>query len=393
MLKSKRVMAGLASAFMMVAVIYSAGAGLTGSLSLTNPAVAQQEGNVPGNSLGAASDSEFWRAVRNGDQGTVSIPDKSAGIMVQSEGETWRNFRNGPLSTAGVWIILIVIAALAVFFAIRGRVRIESGFSGKTVERFGNLERFAHWLTGGTFIVLGLTGLNMLYGRYLFGGVADGSGEFGALHTTFAAILYYGKWAHNYLAFGFMAGLALILILWVRDNIPDRLDLKWLAVAGGLFSKGVHPPAKKFNAGQKVIFWIVILGGLSLSLSGLSLLFPFEFALFAKTYAVLNAFGFVLPTDLTAIEEMQLSQIWHSIIALVMTAVIIAHIYIGSLGMEGAFDAMGTGQVDENWAREHHSLWVAELKGETPPEDDGAAASKSKPDEAKKDDGATPQTA
>ena len=390
MVKTQRV---LASAFMVVAVIYAAGVGFTGSLSLGNPAAAQQEGNVPGNSLGAASDSELWKAVRNGDRGSVSIPDKQAGVMVQSEGETWRNTRNGPLSTAGVWILLIMIAALAVFFAVRGRVRIESGFSGKTVERFGNLERFAHWLTGGTFIVLGLTGLNMLYGRYLFGGVAGGSGEFGGLHTAFAALVWYGKWAHDYLAFSFMAGLVMILVLWVRDNIPDRLDINWLSVGGGLFTKGVHPPAKKFNAGQKILFWIVILGGLSLSLTGISLLFPFEFAFFAKTFAFLNVFGFGLSADLTPIEEMHYAQIWHSIVALVMVAVIIAHIYIGSLGMEGAFDAMGTGQVDENWAREHHDQWVAEIKGETPPDDGARKSGKSKSAKAKKDDGSAPQTA
>lgn len=127
-----------------------------------------------------------------------------------------------------------------------------------------------------------------------------------------------------------------------------------------MFKKGSHPPAKKFNAGQKILFWLIILGGASLSLSGISLLFPFQTAIFAKTFEVVNIFGFNLPTDLTPVAEMQLATLWHSVVALALICVVVAHIYIGSLGMEGAFDAMGSGEVDRNWAKEHHSVWYAE---------------------------------
>jgi formate dehydrogenase subunit gamma len=140
----------------------------------------------------------------------------------------------------------------------------------------------------------------------------------------------------------------------------------WLSKGGGLFTKHSHPPSKKFNAGQKLIFWATILGGLSLSLSGIALLFPFEFPVWSKTFVALNVLGLGLPTDLTPIQEMQLSSMWHAIVSLVLIAIIIAHIYIGSIGMQGAFAAMGSGKVDENWAREHHNLWVAEVRGETP---------------------------
>lgn len=336
-------------------------------IGLAAPAAAQQGGTVPGETLGATSDSEIWRAVRKGEPGTVSIPDRKAAVMIQSEGETWRNIRNGPLSTVGIWLLAGMLLVLAAFFALRGRIRVDAGLCGRTIERFNNIERFAHWLTAGTFVVLAITGLNVMYGRYLFGGPITDPSQIGTLHQLFAAMTYYGKFAHNFLAFGFMLGLAMIFVLWVRDNIPGKVDLQWLAVGGGLFSKNVHPPAKKFNAGQKFIFWIVALGGLSLSLSGIALLFPFQLNMFGGTFAVLNVFGLGLPTDLTPIEEMQLSQVWHAVVAVVMIAIIIAHIYIGSMGMEGAFDAMGSGMVDENWAREHHGLWVAEVKGETPP--------------------------
>ena len=130
-----------------------------------------------------------------------------------------------------------------------------------------------------------------------------------------------------------------------------------------MFSKHDHPPAKKFNAGQKILFWLIMLGGVSISLSGISLMLPFEFHLFSKTFAMLNVFGFNLPTNLTSVEEMQYAATWHGIVALFLVCVIFGHIYIGTIGMEGAFDAMGSGEVDLNWAKEHHGLWVEEELG------------------------------
>lgn len=317
-------------------------------------ALAQEQGQVPGNALGSSSDTDFWRAIRQGEQGNVSIQDKKAGILVQSEGDNWRALRNGPLSMIGAWFIFGMVALLALFFALRGRIKIDSGNSGKTIERFNGFERFAHWLVAGSFIVLALTGLNLLYGRYF---LIDILGE-----EAFATLTLAGKYAHNYVAFAFMIGLVLVFVLWAKDNLPSRVDLKWLAQGGGMFGKGKHPPAKKFNAGQKVVFWLTILGGASISLSGVALLFPFQLEFFAATFKFLNAFGFDLPTDLTVLQEMQYSQLWHTFVGLGLIALIIAHIYIATIGMEGAFQAMGSGMVDENWAKEHHSLWAASVE-------------------------------
>jgi formate dehydrogenase subunit gamma len=168
--------------------------------------------------------------------------------------------------------------------------------------------------------------------------------------------------------------------MWVGHNLPRRADVVWLMKGGGMFKKGVHPPAYKFNAGQKLVFWAVILLGTSVSMSGLSLLLPYELPLFAKTFEVMNQLGFALvwgaplPTDLSPIAEMQLAQLWHAVVALAMIVVIIAHIYIGTLGMEGAFDAMGSGQVDLNWAKEHHNLWVEQMQEKGRIESRGPAA-------------------
>ncbi len=351
-----------AAALLLLLTFGAGAANLAGAPILDNPAAAQEKGNVPGQSLGNTSDTELWRTMRRGLRGNVSLPDKQTGVMIQSEGENWRAVRNGPLSVYGGWSMLAVIVVLAVFFAIRGRIQIEAGPAGRTVERFNGVERFAHWLTACSFIVLGITGLNMMYGRYVLLPLIG--------PEAFSTMTLAGKYAHNFISFAFMVGLVMMIVLWIRQNIPDKYDLIWMAKGGGLLTKGVHPSAKKFNAGQKIMFWLVVLAGTSISITGVMLMFPFTFAPFAPTFAVLNLFGLGLPSDLTLMHEMQLIQLWHAVLALLMIVLVIAHIYIGSLGMVGAFDAMGSGQIDINWVREHHDLWLAELERE-PPADTG----------------------
>ena len=323
-----------------------------------------EEGQAPSSSVrppaGAAAparpgdDAEMWKKVREGVAGKVSIPDKKAAQLVQSDGEAWRNFRNGPLVRYGAWAIGGMLALLCAFYLIRGRIAIEEGFAGRTLARFGEWERFAHWLLALSFITLAVTGLNILYGRYLLLPLIGAD--------AFSLIARWGKLLHDYVAFAFIIALLLVAIQWIPQNLASWRDIVWLAKGGGIFGRA-HPPAWKFNAGQKILFWLVMLGGLSLSLSGLALLFPFQVPLFAKTFHLLDMAGLKLPTTLTPLQEMQYASSWHSILALALIAVIIAHIYIGTLGMQGAFSAMANGRVDVNWAKEHHSLWAEqELK-------------------------------
>ena len=339
------------AAFAVIVTLFS------GMALLAPVAIAQQSGEVPGQALGINSDADLWRFVRTGNAGSVSMKNELGAVMIQSEGDNWRAVRNGPLSTIGAFGLFIMLFLLTMFYMVRGKIRIEKGASGKTILRFGGIDRFAHWLMAGSFVVLGLTGLNLLYGRYLVLPIVG--------PEAFSAITTGGKYAHNYLAFAFMVGLGLSFLLWVRHNIPSKIDLQWLRMGGGILKKGVHPPAKKFNAGQKIIFWVTMVGGLSVSLSGIALMFPFQTTMFADTFAIFNAVGLNLPTDLTPIQEQQYNQIWHGIVSLVLMIIIIAHIYIGSVGMEGAIDAMNTGEVDLNWAKEHHNLWVEEEQQKT----------------------------
>jgi len=318
--------------------------------------------------LGGASDAEVWRALRYGlSDVTVSSGGPEARVLIQDAGMTWLEFRKGPLATYGAWLLAGTVALLALFFLFRGRIRIDGELTGRTVTRFQTVERFGHWLMAGSFVGLAITGRVVLFGRMVVIPLLG--------HEAFSTVAVASKWVHNNIAWAFMLGLVMVFFMWVLHNIPNRTDLKWLAVGGGMFSRGVHPPAKKFNAGQKMIFWATIIFGASISASGLSLLFPFDLPMFAKTFAVLNDTGLpqlvgygALPEMLAPHEEMQLATLWHSIMAFVLTAIIIAHIYIGSVGMEGAFDAMGSGEVEEQWAREHHGLWLEELqqKGHAP---------------------------
>src|SRR6056297_844207 len=325
--------------------------------------------------LGGVSDSDVWRDLRFNDANVkVSAGGDEAKVLVQDAGMAWLQFREGPLVTYGGWGLVAVLGLLVLFYLFRGKIRIDGEKTGRTVTRFAFIERFAHWLMAGSFIVLGITGLVSLMGRQFL------IPAFG--HEAFSTMAIASKWVHNNFAWAFMLGLVMAFVMWVAHNIPNRTDLKWLAVGGGMFSSGVHPPARQFNAGQKLIFWSVMVLGVSISVSGVSLLFPFEIPMFAKTFVILNDTGLpqllgfgVLPTDLAPHQEMQLSQAWHAIVGFVLMGIILAHIYIGSVGMEGAFDAMGSGEVEEQWAREHHGLWLEELqeKGEAPVRDGKAA--------------------
>lgn len=358
--------------FALALAVLAAGVPAQAQNSSSNETQATQPGvggAVPGGTLGTSSDAELWRMIRQGGAGTVTIPNKNANVLIQapgatqgnpvfgnyvSSGQLWRDFKNGPLQKYGSYALGAIVAILIVFFAIRGRIRIEHGPAGVTIERFNLLERTGHWLTAISFIVLGLTGLALMYGKAVLIPVIG--------KEAFAWIAMGGKYLHHGFAFSFMLGLVVIFLLWVRHNIPGLIDLKWAAMGGGVLVKGVHPPAKKFNGGQKVIFWATIIGGVSLAVSGWALLFPFEYPMFAKTFQVVNMLGFSFPTELSAVQEQQYAQLWHTMVALGMIVIIIAHIYIGSIGMEGAFDAMGTGKVDLNWAKEHHNLWVEEVE-------------------------------
>jgi formate dehydrogenase subunit gamma len=266
-------------------------------------------------------------------QGRIDIPNQTASVLIQPAGRVWRYFHEVLLHWIGTAVILGMIVILAAAYFFIGRLRISAGRSGTKVQRFNALERFSHWLTASSFVVLALTGLNITFGKLLLMPLIG--------HDAFSRFSLASKYVHNFTSFAFVIGLALIVGLWLRDNIPGKVDLVWLKEGGG-FIGSKHPPAGRFNAGEKLVFWCALGGGLAVAASGYLLLFPFY---------VTNILG------------MQIAQVVHSIIAVLFIALILGHIYIGTLGMEGAFEAMGTGYVDLNWAKEHHQLWFEQKLG------------------------------
>jgi formate dehydrogenase subunit gamma len=270
-------------------------------------------------------------------EGEVVIPDKKEGVLIQPAGRQWRYFHEVILRWLGTIVIIGTLAALLAAYMLLGPIRISAGRSGRKIPRFNAFERFVHWLTAVSFIVLGLTGLNMTYGKKLLMPLIG--------QDAFSAFSEAAKYAHDFMSFPFVIGIALIAALWLKDNIPEAIDLEWFKQGGG-FIRSKHPPARRFNAGEKLVFWLALSAGVAVSASGYLLLFPF--------YA-------------TSIIGMQIANVIHSVGAILFIALILGHIYIGTIGMEGAFEAMWTGEVDFNWAKEHHNLWLEEelTKGES----------------------------
>lgn len=298
------------------------------------PASAQLDQIAGPHSPAAKDQVQIYRDEPGTVAGRTEFPDKKLAVFVQPAGREWRTFRVVALRIiAGVLIVGTALALLA-FYAWRGTIRIGHGRAGTTVPRFNGFERGVHWMTSASFILMALTGLVVTFGRPLLIPLLG--------HEAFTGLAEASKYGHNFFSVPFTLGVIVILLMWIRDNIPEKADITWIKEGGGfLKGGGVHPEAGRFNAGQKMIFWSVVLFGLGLALSGFFLMAPF----------------FV-----TGIHGMQIGHVVHAVLAGILIAIIIGHIYIGTIGMEGAFDAMGSGKVDENWAREHHSRWYENVR-------------------------------
>lgn len=261
--------------------------------------------------------------------GRVSIPDSKLSYLEQPQGRTWRRFHE----MWAPWIlglaVLLTLIALLLFYLLRGPQRYPREGAPFYVIRYNAFERFNHWMTATSFVVLALTGLNYVFGKRLLMPLI-GPGAFGDVSQI-------AKYAHNFFAWPFVLGVLLMIVVWTRDNLPRRVDYEWLRAGGGLFGSRRHVSAGRFNAGQKLLFWLVVLATLVMFVSGVILLFPLTFV------------------------DVNGMQTWggvHTIAGAFFIAMILGHIYLGTAGTEGAFSGMGTGEVEGAWARHHHDLWV-----------------------------------
>lgn len=311
----------------MLALTFAFGIAAPVQAQAPAPSQAQTQTDAPNPTADSVNEDQLFKQ-ESKIGGRISIPDQRAANLIQPQGREYRAFHETVLPWLAGIAILGMLLVLCVFLMLRGRIRSDHSRSGQRLLRFGFVERLTHWMVATCFIILALTGLNYWFGKRLLMPLMG--------PQAFADLTQWGKYAHNFLAWPFTLGIFVMIVLWVRDNIPTRVDWAWIKAGGGIFGHK-HASAGRFNAGQKMVFWGVTLGGLAMFASGALLIFPF------------TLFG---------VNGMQLTGIVHGIIGALFIAGILAHIYIGTIGMEGAFEAMGTGTVDIAWARQHHDLWV-----------------------------------
>jgi len=287
-----------------------------------------------------------WRNVQSGQPNFTSIPGRETNILIQPQarflgqdhrstaGEAWRQFRNGPVTFFGGWLVLLACLAIAGLYFVKGPIKLHDKPAGRLIHRFSSVEQIVHWSTAISFCVLGISGLIMLFGKYILLPVIG--------YTLFAWLTALGKNLHNFVAPFFIVSVAAMVVIFIRDNLPKAYDWMWFSKAWAFFAGGEHIPSGRFNAGEKAWFWFGVLGlSIVVIWSGVILLFPN----FDQTRAV-----------------MQDAWIWHASAALLYIAIALGHIYMGTVGVEGAYGSMRTGYVDETWAKEHHQYWYNDVK-------------------------------
>lgn len=275
--------------------------------------------------------SNYWRAIREGNGGTTQVKGTDSNVLINPNGQNWRAVRNGPVSYWG-WIVMAAMAVAILLFALlKGRVKVEGGMSGVKVKRWSGFNRFLHWVTAITFILLSATGLSLFYGKTVLIPVLG--------KDAFSTWALFAKNIHNYAGPVFAASLIILLLMLLSKNIPNGSDIKWFLKGGGLIGKG-HPSAGFANGGEKVWYWLLATFGMAVVLTGLAINFL---------------------VDLTRDQSMLALGI-HAIASFIVMAVALGHIYIGTLGTEGSLEGMTSGEVDLNWAQQHHDEWVADLQ-------------------------------
>lgn len=291
----------------------------------------------------------MWRSVGAGVTGYSSLPKSEApeagnliqpfvqypGSLLTNAGEAWRQVRNRWIIPYGGALLLIMLGAIAIFYWRKGTLQLHGAETGRKIERFTPFERSAHWANAIAFCILAVSGLIMAFGKFFLQPVI-GSMLYGWL-------TYLLKNLHNFAGPVFAVSLVVVIITFIKDNLPRKEDITWLVKGGGLLSE--HEIAShRFNAGEKVLFW----GGVFLL--GL----------------IVVASGLVLDKLLPGLDylrgDMQIAHMVHAVATVLMMTMFIGHIYMGTIGMAGAYDAMKTGYVDETWAKEHHELWYDDIQ-------------------------------
>jgi formate dehydrogenase subunit gamma len=308
------------------------------------PADPMQQGQAERQRVQPGNNAPVWREVQSGQGAYTSIKGQETNVLVQpamklpgqpwtTAGEAWRLFRNNLVTPIGGWLFAAVLAVIGVFHWLKGPVKVHGQLTGRLIQRFTPFERYAHWVVGISFVILGVTGLIILVGKYVLLPVIG--------YTLFSWLSSLSKNLHNFVGPIFVLSLVVFILTYLKDNLPRGYDFKWFASAGGMFG-GKHVPSGKFNAGEKTWFWVgVVVLSLIVSITGLILNFPN----FDQVRAVMIQ-----------------ANIIHAIAAIAVMILSAGHIYMGTIGVDGAYASMRYGYVDEAWAKDHHQLWYEDVK-------------------------------
>jgi len=325
-----------AARLFVAALGLAAVAGVAAQSPANPPAVAEQATQPAARTIAPPlNNQQVWSEVRSGRPQTTSVRGRETDVLMQPQGQTWRAVRP-PIASMGGMLLALVLLGLAGYYAWRGPITLHGRKTGRMIERFTPLKRYAHWTMGLSFVALAITGLILTFGRTLLLPLIG--------PTLFSWLATLAKYVHNFTGPVFSAALLVFIVLFVRDNIPRAYDVQWLAKFGGMLDRSgnTHVPSGKFNAGEKALFWsLVAVLSVVLCITGYILNFPN----FDQTRAT-----------------MQVANVVHMVVALLAIAMACFHIYLGTVGMQGALDAMRTGYVDETWAKEHHEYWYNDVK-------------------------------
>jgi formate dehydrogenase subunit gamma len=276
---------------------------------------------------------DLWNAVRERRQAEARTQDQGtdASSLINTSGEEWQTLRTEELIPIGGYVLLGALGLVMLLFILKPVTEYEGGESSRKIRRFDVSRLVGHWFMAAVMIFLAVTGLVLLLGRFL---MLPWMGP-----DVFSAIASASKEGHDLFGPVFAFALLVFFIQLVRRNLPEKGDFRWLLQFGGLFSDK-HLPAGFFNAGEKMLFWLVVSLGAVLTVSGFAILFQ-------------NLFP---GRDL-----MQLATLIHAIAAILLICVVFGHIYM-AVSYKGTLNAMKTGIVDANWAYDHHRYWYEEME-------------------------------
>ena len=250
-------------------------------------------------------------------------------------GPLFTSLQSGSLRMIFLGILLGVPCVFLVHYLIWGPKVFSH--AGKKIYIFSFFKRVVHWVSALAFMVLVPTGVMIVFGKYFGGGTP----------------VEIARHLHGMATIFFLISVIPMFLFWVTEMLPTFDDIKWMFILGGYLSKEKQEiPAGKFNAGQKMWFWLATAGGVVMIATGAAM-FLQDF-----DYGIAKVFG------LSQIDLLRAAAIIHSVLALPIIAFFFAHVYMSLFAIKGAIQSMITGYKEEDEVRFLHSSFYKKLKAQ-----------------------------